>query len=91
MARVLEGIGLVGEDLFAAGLGDEVGSAGQLEDVVGFGPEKDAAVGGPEELDGEVVLEDGRGVGEKGTVPEVGGTAVEDVDGGAGDGVGWGW
>jgi len=70
--------------LLAAGLGDEEGLAGELGGVFGFGPEEDAAVAGPEKLDGEVVLKDGWGVGEEGAVPEVGGAAVEDVEGGVG-------
>lgn len=81
-------IGLVAEDLFAAALGDEVGLARERGDgVVEVLPEKDAARLGPLEVEGEVVLEDGWGVGEEAAVPEIGAAAVEDVDGfGAGAG-----
>ena len=77
----LEGVGLVGEDLFTAGLGDEVGGAGERGDVIGLGPEKDAAIFGPKEAEGELGFKDGRRIGEEGAVPEIGGAAVEDVDG----------
>ena len=75
-------IGLVAEDLFAAALRDEVGLAWQGGDgVIEILPEKDTAGLGPFEVEGEVVLEDGWGVGEEAAVPEVGAAAVEDVDG----------
>ena len=87
---MLEGVGLIGEDLFAAGCRDHVAAAAEFGDVAGFGPEKDPAIAGPEKLKGEVVLEDGRGIGEEGAVPEVGGAAVEDVEiGGGGVGLTW--
>jgi hypothetical protein len=43
-------------------------------------PEKDAARLEPLDLERERVLEDGWGVGEEGSVPEVGAAAVEDVE-----------
>ncbi len=72
-------VGLVGEDLFAAGGGDAVDGGGELErgavGVVGVLPEEDALGLGPLAGDGFRGFEEVGGVGEEGAVPEVGGAA----------------
>lgn len=63
-------------------MGDEVGFAGEGWEWVGeVLPEEDALDAGPLEAEGGVVFEDRWGVGEEGSVPEVGAASVEDVDG----------
>lgn len=71
---------MVADYLFAAALGNEVGSAGKRgEGFVEILPEKDATAIGPLKIEGDGVFEDWRSVGEEAAIPEIGASPLIDV------------